>query len=350
MIKIWIVSTWLILLISQYLEVSGHCIYWEPPSRASLGKHSNNICGVPENDDHMSLYCGGVDAQHLDHEGKCAICGDEWESEDRPHEVPGKYATGIIGRSYFEPGQVIETIIDVVANHKGYYYFKLCVNNNPEKDPDQSCFDQHPLKFEDGSDIYVIPLDYDKGARIINKVKLPEGITCWQCILQWTWIAGNRWGVGPQTPFHYTEDCLNDEEGKLGCGNQETFRGCSDICIGPGCPRELCQQASPFPPNPSPPDVIPPIEDLDNPDLEEYIPEEAEGPPLQPVTPLPSQPTTSTTATPSATTLAPPMRPCLQTGIKDEFFSDLGDTYCQSICLGHPMYLCNLYICYCNTN
>ena len=38
----------------------GHAIFWEPPSRASLGKHSRNMCNVPINDDHMSLYCGGI--------------------------------------------------------------------------------------------------------------------------------------------------------------------------------------------------------------------------------------------------------------------------------------------------
>ena len=45
-------------------------------------------------------------AMHFEHGGRCAICGDGYEEEDRHHEVPGKYATGIIGRSYFEPGQV----------------------------------------------------------------------------------------------------------------------------------------------------------------------------------------------------------------------------------------------------
>ena len=41
--------------------VKGHAIFWEPPSRASLGKHNMNFCNVPINDDHMSLYCGGIE-------------------------------------------------------------------------------------------------------------------------------------------------------------------------------------------------------------------------------------------------------------------------------------------------
>ena len=45
-------------------------------------------------------------SQYEEHGGYCAVCGDEYEGEDRPHEVPGEFATGILGRSYFEPGQV----------------------------------------------------------------------------------------------------------------------------------------------------------------------------------------------------------------------------------------------------
>ena len=44
-------------------------------------------------------------AQHQDFGGKCGICGDPFEGF-QPNQVPGKYATGIIGRSYFHAGQV----------------------------------------------------------------------------------------------------------------------------------------------------------------------------------------------------------------------------------------------------
>jgi hypothetical protein len=37
--------------------------------------------------------------------GKCGICGDAYNLPQRPHEAPGKFATGIIVRSYV-PGQV----------------------------------------------------------------------------------------------------------------------------------------------------------------------------------------------------------------------------------------------------
>ena len=33
--------------------------------------------------------------------------------------------------------QVIEVIVDLVANHKGFFAFALCQNNDPLKDPGQ---------------------------------------------------------------------------------------------------------------------------------------------------------------------------------------------------------------------
>ena len=51
------------------------------------------------------------------------------------------------------------------------------------------------------------------------KVKLPAGVTCSRCGLQWTWITGNTWGT-----------CSTGYQA-VGCGPQETFRNCADIKI-----------------------------------------------------------------------------------------------------------------------
>jgi hypothetical protein len=50
-------------------------------------------------------------------------------------------------------------------------------------------------------------------------VKLPDGLTCSQCVLQWKYRAGNNWG---------SEDGLAG----LGYGIQEEFYNCADIAIG----------------------------------------------------------------------------------------------------------------------
>ena len=73
--------------------------------------------------------------------GKCGICGDAWDDLPRQHEAPnGRYANGIIAQDY-HPGETIDAVIDVTANHYGYFYFKLCPNNNIRQDPTQECFD-----------------------------------------------------------------------------------------------------------------------------------------------------------------------------------------------------------------
>lgn len=59
------------------------------------------------------------------------------------------------------------------------------------------------------------------GSNVIfrSNYKLPEGLTCTQCVLQWRYVAGNNWG-----------NCPNGT-GMVGCGPQEQFRGCADVAI-----------------------------------------------------------------------------------------------------------------------
>ena len=74
--------------------------------------------------------------------GKCGICGDSYDLLKRDHEAPGgKYANGIIVRDYYS-GESIKVVVDVTANHYGYFTFKLCPNNNILQDPTQECFNR----------------------------------------------------------------------------------------------------------------------------------------------------------------------------------------------------------------
>ena len=43
-------------------------------------------------------------------------------------------------------------IVDITANHQGYFEFKICPNNDIFKDPDQSCFDLRPALWTGGGD------------------------------------------------------------------------------------------------------------------------------------------------------------------------------------------------------
>ena len=47
--------------------------------------------------------------------------------------------------SVSKQGSFIPVIIDITANHQGYFVFKLCANNDIFQDPKQACFDANPL-------------------------------------------------------------------------------------------------------------------------------------------------------------------------------------------------------------
>ncbi|XP_076312351.1 uncharacterized protein LOC143225968 [Tachypleus tridentatus] len=153
--------------------------------------------------------------------GKCGICGDAWnDPQPRKNEAGGVYGKGIIVRKY-QSGQEITVKVQLTANHKGFFEFKLCPNNNPRKVATQECLDRYPLALADGSGYkYIVP--NNRAETYSVQLRLPSGLTCTQCVFQWTYTAGNNWGT------------CEDGSQKVGCGPQETFRGCADVTIQGG--------------------------------------------------------------------------------------------------------------------
>ena len=118
--------------------MSGHGRLRDPPSRASAWRDGFD---TPTDWNDNQGFCGGYTYQYEKADGKCGICGDPWFDSPRAHEAPGgQFATGTITKSY-TTGQTIPVSIEITTNHKGYFTFKLCPNNNPSKDPTQDCFD-----------------------------------------------------------------------------------------------------------------------------------------------------------------------------------------------------------------
>ena len=67
---------------------------------------------------------------------------DPWLANPKQHEAPGgRYANGIITNTY-QAGQEVTVRVQITTNHKGYFEFKLCSNNDPTNDKDQTCFDE----------------------------------------------------------------------------------------------------------------------------------------------------------------------------------------------------------------
>ncbi|XP_071531142.1 uncharacterized protein [Panulirus ornatus] len=209
-----------LLLLAGVVTVGcrGHGRLLEPVSRASAWRLG---WPTPVDYDDNQGFCGGFWRQHEVNSGKCGICGDPWDEEQRPHEAPGgPYATGTIVRHYVQ-AQVITLIVDITSNHRGHFEVSICPD--PEVEATQECLDMYPLPLADGSG-YEYNISLNTGEHSLQ-LMLPPHLTCTHCVLQWRYVAGNNWGI------------CEDGSGALGCGPQEEFRACADVAVSQPSPR-----------------------------------------------------------------------------------------------------------------
>lgn len=182
-----------------------------PVSRSSRWRYNHS---APINYDDNQLHCGGLTRQWYYNKGKCGICGDDYiDSIPRKNELHGLYGEGIIVKKYIEP-KIINTTVDITANHKGYFRFSLC-NIDTNKVENEKCFKRLKI-LKKG---YKYKITKFKTGLFRVSIIIPKNIICSHCVLRWRYISGNNWGI-----------CKNGI-GRLGCGPQEEYRGCSDISI-----------------------------------------------------------------------------------------------------------------------
>lgn len=196
------------------VAVKGHGYILDPPSRSSLWRLG--FPGAPVNYNDNSLFCGGFGKQYNSvNKGRCGECGDEWSlPRPRSQEEGGPYYKGIIGQRY-KAGSLVRMTVMLTAGHMGYFEFKLCPKNSSSALVTQECFDRYPLTLIGNT----TRLPVGGSGWYDAMVWLPAGVTCNNCVIQWTYTTGNSWGTCP------------DGSGQLGCGNQETFRNCADVSI-----------------------------------------------------------------------------------------------------------------------
>ncbi|XP_066988123.1 uncharacterized protein [Macrobrachium rosenbergii] len=210
-------ETLLVHLAAFLVCVHGHGRLMDPPARNAMWRFGYPN---PVNYNDNELYCGGFVVHYQKNGGKCGVCGDNFKDEvPRDHEAGGLFANGIISRRYVV-GQAIDIEAELTTNHKGTMVVKLCPHNNPKEIITQACLDQYPLKIDGTNDYhFVIPQDSKKTEIFKWRVKLPDDVTCSNCVLQWTYFAGNTWGT--------------DVQGNTGVGKgpQETFINCADVVI-----------------------------------------------------------------------------------------------------------------------
>lgn len=103
----------------------------------------------------------------------------------RDNEHGGRYGTGVIVGSY-RSGGILPVGIMITTNHKGYFRFNLC-NMDASRESD-ACFDSNPLRLENGADRYDVT-EFRNGMFNVN-LRLPAGLACKHCVLQWTYVTG----------------------------------------------------------------------------------------------------------------------------------------------------------------
>lgn len=120
--------------------------------------------------------------------GKCGVCGDNYgDSQPRANEGGGMYGRGMIVKEYSQ-GEIIETEVEITANHMGYFEFSLCPHNSPLVPATEDCF--RLLELADGSGTRWTLHNDVSPKRYKIAVKLPPDVTCTQCVFRWYWRSG----------------------------------------------------------------------------------------------------------------------------------------------------------------
>ena len=168
--------------------------------------------------------------------GRHGLCGESYKKVPNYFFGPGdlseggKYATPPIIAATYAPGATIKIRIAIFAWHRGRFEFKLC--KDPARSLTQACFDEHPLTDPKTGSPFFFPSGADDQAppnnEYIIEAKLPAGVSCSRCVLQWYWLSGNSC-VPPGDPRG-----PNDPLGSCGGtgSNPEEFWNCADISIG----------------------------------------------------------------------------------------------------------------------
>ncbi|PSN34725.1 hypothetical protein C0J52_20991 [Blattella germanica] len=203
-----------ILLLAMVALSHEHGMLMDPVNRSSMWRKGFK---TPPNYTDMGLFCGEVMQDWENNNWKCGLCGDPYTDKvPRANENTGYYGRGIIVATY-KAGSTITVTVDLTANHKGRFYFHLCPLASKDQLETEACFEAHPVKLANGEPYYTLTSS-NTGDYNIN-LSLPAGVKCQQCVLRWTYVVANSWGV------------CKDGHGATGCGPQETFRSCSDITI-----------------------------------------------------------------------------------------------------------------------
>ena len=83
---------------------------------------------------------------------------------------------------------MIPVTIELTVNHRGHFEFRLCAKKSAREMVTQECLDRNLLTLEDGMTSYQI--ENPAIGFYFPMVRLPQGLTCNNCVLQWRYRGG----------------------------------------------------------------------------------------------------------------------------------------------------------------
>eukprot|EP00437_Effrenium_voratum_P043830 CAMPEP_0181484300 /NCGR_PEP_ID=MMETSP1110-20121109/45910_1 /TAXON_ID=174948 /ORGANISM="Symbiodinium sp., Strain CCMP421" /LENGTH=628 /DNA_ID=CAMNT_0023610127 /DNA_START=47 /DNA_END=1933 /DNA_ORIENTATION=- len=226
----------------------GHGFMFEPPARNVQSGPKNGYCP----------HCGNGNG----------ICGDgnQWPSDS------DYVNAGTEPLRTWTAGSVVSASIRITAHHKGHFEFSVCRQQISSSTVDaQGCLDQWVLERATPEEAGIVncgPNDRRGGCQPIDPrhrerwylppggfspdnndvhtlyLKVPAGLSCAACTLQWRWWSANSCIPGPDYGCYKQEldaGGYNSPDWGLGntcpgggcnrCGCGEEFRNCADIAI-----------------------------------------------------------------------------------------------------------------------
>jgi len=173
----------ILILIQTISEINCHGRLLVPPARSSAWRE--DPVRFPVNYDDSAMFCGGFNKLWHENNGKCSICGEDYGLAVKQYEKGGPMYRGLVVRQYTQ-GQRIETVVDVTANHYGYFEFRLCSldKNGGGKNGEatQECLNKQMLKDLNGNTQIFIQRGFF--GKINTTLVLPAKLTCKHCVFQ----------------------------------------------------------------------------------------------------------------------------------------------------------------------
>lgn len=173
--------------------------------------------------------------------GGCGVCGDA-RFGSRDHELGGTYGAGVITGTY-EEGGVVDITLDITANHRGSMQFRVCNVDDPSTDCNEYSGFSEPLRradYPEETRWRIRPQDQGNDLQYTMQYRLPEGLTCTHCVLQWWWLTENNGytktiaAVNTEYPSPQSGDpfIYDSPTGvRISSGWPEEFYNCADIAI-----------------------------------------------------------------------------------------------------------------------